>query len=168
MFILFKNISIALLSSWYMFHPVHVSVTNVDYVVDKNKIEFSTKIFKKDFKLLLYHLYEIQADFEKDTVSQKNRNLMEEYFSSHFKLTLDSDVNAELIFDNILIKDEYIWFYYKINVEEKIHRMEIINTLLFDLYFDQKNMLIYGYNQLEEGYLFNIQQTKHTIELDEF
>ena len=46
--------------------------------------------------------------------------------------------------------------------------MEIINTLLFDLYFDQKNMLIYGYNQLEEGYLFNIQQTKHTIELDEF
>ena len=168
MFLLIKNICIVLVGSWFMMHPVHVSVTNMDYNAEDVSIESSTKIFKKDFKLLIYHLYAIEVDFETDTISEKNRKLMEDYFLSHFKVKLDNSVSPELTIKNIQIKDEYVWFYCHIDVDEHFNQVEIFNGLLFDLYFDQKNMLIFGYNQSEKGYLFNIQQTNHTINLDEF
>jgi len=151
-----------------MLHPVHVSVTNMDYVVEENKINCSTKIFKNDFKLLIYHLYEIEVDFERDTISFENRKLMDEYFISHFKVKLDDSLSPDLKSKNILIKDEYVWFYYQIDVDNHFNKMEVFNGLLLDLYFDQKNMLIFGYNQSEKGYLFNIQHTSHTINLNEF
>ena len=45
-------------------HPVHVSITNMEYFNNEKLLQFSTKIFKDDFQLLFVHLNEINIDFE--------------------------------------------------------------------------------------------------------
>ena len=54
-----NSIFIFLLRLNSLMHPVHVSITNVDYLQNENKVELSIKVFKDDFQLLFVHLYQL-------------------------------------------------------------------------------------------------------------
>ena len=167
MFQLVFSINILLASALNLMHPVHVSITNIDYEADQHKIEISTKVFKNDFKLLLYHLYELNVDLDSTEILDQNKTTIHEYFLNHFRIKNGNDkCNLEL--KDITTDEEYLWFYYQIDIKNDIKQLEIVNTILLDLYFDQKNMLIFGYHNAEKGYLFNLKQTKYIINLDEF
>lgn len=160
-------IKIFLVSMLNLMHPVHVSITNADYFVDQQKIEISSKIFKNDFKLLLYHLYELDIDLDNKEILDQREDLINEYFLNHFKIE-NGNSKYDLKLKEIRTDDEYLWFYYDVEIEKELTHIEIVNTILLDLYFDQKNMLIFGYYDTEKGYLFNLKQTKHIIHLHEF
>ncbi|NOQ25151.1 MAG: hypothetical protein GQ564_07285 [Bacteroidales bacterium] len=151
-----------------MMHPVHVSITNVDYLQDENKVELSIKVFKDDFQLLFVHLYQLNIDFnniEKDFSSQEKINT---YFSNHLKVNIDDKVNKELRYKGVKKNDESIWFLYEIEVSSAPNSIEFINTILLDLYLDQKNMLIFNYNNKEEGFLFNLKSRNYIISFHDF
>ena len=153
--------------NFYLIHPVHVSITNMDYVPEKNRIDLSFKLYKNDFQLLFIHLKQLNIDFNKDEEIQKFRNEIDHYFLNHFKIS--NCVANDLSFIETKSDEESIWFYYTIQLaNNETKSIEITNTILLDLYFDQKNMLIVHYNNQEKGYLFNLKQTKQLISLDDF
>lgn len=160
------NILILFISAFNLLHPVHVTITNLDYYPSKNKITLSMKVFESDFQLLFVHLYEQKIDFDDPENMKVNQRKINEYFSSHFKII--NDPNCSLLFQKIKKEDDSIWFYYEALIEKDIKILEISNTIFLDLYFDQKNMLIFNYNQKEKGYLFNLNQTKQIIDLNDF
>lgn len=163
-----NSIFIFLVSFFNMMHPVHVSITNVDYLQDENKVELSIKVFKDDFQLLFVHLYQLNIDFnniEKDFSSQEKINT---YFSNHLKVNIDDKVNKELRYKGVKKNDESIWFLYEIEVSSAPNSIEFINTILLDLYLDQKNMLIFNYNNKEEGFLFNLKSRNYIISFHDF
>jgi len=146
-------------------HPVHVSVTNLDYKPDENKMEISIKVFKKDLQLLFVHLNQIKINFDDPESVNENQKRIDTYFSSHFKI--GSSPEFFLIFKDSKLDNEWIWFYYDVKLDKPIKEIEIENTILLDLYFDQKNMLILSMGEKEEGYIFNLKETKQKIDLDD-
>lgn len=150
-----------------IFHPVHYSITNMDYAKNENKIEVYSKIFKDDFRLVLFHLFEKDIKIDDPEILNQNLELIQNYYLSHLIIN-QGNKNFTLYHTDITTDDEYIHFNYYFELKNDSTQLEIVNTILLDLYFDQKNMLIFGSNNTEKGYLFNLRETKHKIKLHEF
>ncbi len=163
-----NSVFIFLMSIFNLMHPVHVSIINMDYLPEQNKISLSFKVFKDDFQLLFAHLYQVNIDFDNEENYSKYQKKIDEYFSSHFKITEEGGENKIINYIGIKKNQEAIWFHYEASIENELKSLKISNTILLDLYFDQKNLLILKYGKKEKGYQFNLKQTKQIIEFDDF
>jgi hypothetical protein len=139
----------------------------MEYSESKNRVEISSKIFKDDFRLVLFHLFEKDIDIDNPKLLEQDVELIQKYYLSHLIINQGNE-NCTLYRKGIKADEEYIQFHYYFELQNDSSQLEIVNTILLDLYFDQKNMLIFGSNTKEKGYLFNIRETKHKIKLDEF
>ena len=152
---------IFLFNSWM--HPIHVSITNMEYIPDQEKIDVSFKIFMDDFQLLFVHLYQKNIDFKSDDNVIDNEILIDNYFKDHFKLLVNRDtciINKR----NYKRNQDAIWFFYDVELKQDIESIEIYNSILLDLYFDQKNLLIFKAQEFEKGYQFDVKNTEFKIE----
>ncbi|HSH52962.1 MAG TPA: DUF6702 family protein [Bacteroidales bacterium] len=148
-----------------MMHPVHVSFTNVEYLQDKNEISVSFQLFTEDFELLFFHLYEKEFKLSKLESVQRFQGKIDQYFNHHFKLKHD-DLDLKLENKEIKTTEEFTWFYYRIPLKEQLpQEVTIQNTILFDLFFDQKNLLIIKNGSTEHGYQFDIRNKERLISL---
>ncbi|MDK2978750.1 MAG: hypothetical protein PWP52_1464 [Bacteroidales bacterium] len=146
-----------------MMHPVHASFTNVEYLEAQNEISVSFQLFTQDFELLLFHLYETEVNINNQEDVQKFQDKIGQYFNHHFKLKHD-DLDFKLENKGIKTTEEFIWFYYRIPLKEHLPaKVTIQNTILFDLFFDQKNLLIIKSEGNEQGYQFDIRNKEILI-----
>ncbi|MFO7827052.1 MAG: DUF6702 family protein [Bacteroidales bacterium] len=148
-----------------MMHPVHVSFTNLEYLPDEEKMNVSFKVFTKDFRLLFVHLYEENIRFgEKGNYSQF-QDKIDQYFNHHFKIKSENQ-NFELKNVGIETVDEYTWFYFDIPLNGNLSgELLVKNTVLLDLFLDQKNLLIFKSGDFEDGYQFDIRKKELLIPL---
>lgn len=163
MIFLVKSVYLAFIMLNMNMHPVHVSITNMDYNINENEIDYSIKVFKDDFQLLFFHLYEKNIDFNDSVEVNKNFELI----SAYLKKSLQLEVNGEICDQKVNrfeIKSDAIWFYCKSPIKKKIISIKILNTVLLDLYADQKNLLIFTAGDFEKGYQFNLKNKNYLIE----
>jgi len=156
----FKTISIFIISIILWFHPIHVSVTNLEYFQEKNEIELSTKVFRDDLQLLFVHLNELNIDFENEDSIKKYQDTINSYVANNFKIIINKK-ESNYYFKDFKMSDEAIWLSYKLHYNDKIKSIKIENRLLLDLYFDQKNLLIFKAGDLNDAYQFNLKNTEH-------
>ena len=160
-----KIIQSLIISAFLLMHPVHVSVTNMEYFPDKQEIEFSTKIFMDDFQLLFIHLKELNIDFENQDTVKKYKSDINQYIDSHFKLKINN-IDKAFTFNGFKNNNDAIWLYYNLKINEEIKSIKIINTILLDLYFDQKNLFIFKAGDIEKAYQFNIKNREYNIDIN--
>jgi len=146
-----------------MMHPVHVSFTNVEYLEAQNEILVSFQLFTEDVELLFFHLYETELKISNNEDVQKFQEKIDQYFNHHFKLKHD-DLDLKLENKDIKTTEEFTWFYYRIPLKEHLpEEVTVQNTILFDLFFDQKNLLIIESEGNEQGYQFDIRKKEILI-----
>ena len=148
-----------------MMHPVHVSFTNVEYQQKQNEISVSFQVFTDDFELLFYHLYEEVLDLsESDNINQYNEKI-DRYFNQHFTIKSEKR-NYHLINNDYKTTEEFTWFYYRIQLNDDIpEKIKIKDTVLFDLFLDQKNLLIFKWGTIEKGHQFDLRNKEISITL---
>jgi hypothetical protein len=148
-------------------HPVHVSVTNLEIQSENNSISLSFKVFTDDFQSIIDQLYNVKVDLNENGNYDLNKEHIDNYLEDNFTLI---DNGKELIFTNTGIKtnDEAVWFFYKTTINKDLKSIVIRNSLMLDLYPDQKNLLILKYGKIERGYQFNFKKKEITINLDEY
>lgn len=112
-------------------------------------------------------MFEKDIDIDNPEKLDQNLKLIHDYYVSHVIIS-DGDIKINLQRNSIKTDKEYINFNYYFELKNESDQLEIVNTILLDLYFDQKNMLIFGSENKEKGYLFNLRETKHKVLLDEF
>ena len=152
------------ITSGYL-HPVHVSIANLEYNKNQNKIDLSLKIFEDDFRLLFFHLNEIDVDLRVESNYAIHEELIIAYFNSNFKLLANEKDKLKLRINNWKTNEDALWFYFEIPVSQEIRSLKVTNTLLLDLYFDQKNLLILKTEEKEAGYQFDYKNIEKEIKL---
>jgi len=163
-------INIILFLSCFSFgnnHPVHVSIANIDYSKEIGQINVSIKIFEDDFRLLFFHLNQVEVDLKAESNYDKHKDLIISYFNNHFKLEVNNKDDLELVITKWKINEEAIWFYFEIQVKNEIKLIKVSNSLLLDLYFDQKNLVILKTPDKELGLQFDYKNTEKIILLNE-
>lgn len=139
-------------------HPMHLSVTHVDFNPKTGSLEITHKIFIDDFEsaLRLYHTDNFKLGTEKETSDA------DEFIKAYMAKQFWVKVNGKSIDGEYLGREmdlEAIWIYQEVKNVGAASAIEVKNEILLDLYDDQKNILHIKYQDQKQSFLYSIDQT---------
>ena len=150
-------------------HPVHVALTTVEYNTDKECIDIGFKFFFDDFEEVIRRKYNVELKLGTIDQNKDYNKYVKKYISEHFQLTINNN-----IIDNENIKAirkdmnfEAVWFYYQVPFKSKITSVKIRNSIMTDLYLDQKNILFFKNGDEEKATILNFKKTVANFTLNE-
>ena len=152
------------ISVWFLMHPVHVTLTSIDFVPDTGTYNVFVRMYFDDFltdsKLNGNTVDSI--DFYSGTSA--SRDATEMYLSKKLIIKVnEKPVSAKLL--EMKVADNEI----SMNLEFKVGRRPVAiivkNLILTDLYADQSNMVIVKVNDFEEGVKLTSDFTEQTFKI---
>jgi len=138
------------LSVWFLFHPVHVTLTSIYFVPEISSFNVFVRIYFDDFLLdCKLHGGDIQnKDFS--VSNSASMEVMERYLGEMVSITANEKPLSGKLKDMTLTDNEI-----SMNLEyilvKKPKTITVRNLLLTGLYSDQANMVIVRINDFEEG-----------------
>ena len=145
---------------WSHAHPLHLSITNIIY--ENGKAQISMKTFRDDWEIAYFHFHSKPIDFS-DPV---NRELpwLGDYLNARFVISLDEEgPGLDIKVDTIHIEEDALIIEMHFILPSKPNSLYIYNALLTDIYPDQTNLVIFGFNKRETGIKFDVK--KHNAEV---
>jgi hypothetical protein len=147
-------------------HPLHVSIVNMDVNVDSGSIKYSVRLFYDDFQKLINSKYNTLLDFNKGKrISLKEQEYILDYLNSSFTISDKEQSKIKPVFMGWKIENISIWFYFGMKFNSNTNELFVLNTLMNEIFSDQKNLMILNNNNSEHGFEFNQRNTKYQIAL---
>lgn len=148
------------------YHPVHVSVTSMEYESENKSFLVSFKVFTDDFETIVKRNYNVEMNLGKKNENYDAKEYFNRYFQKSFSCMIDGIKLQDQVFIRKKMNDVAVWFYYRYPVDSEIKDVEINNRILLDMFSDQSNLLIFKYNDFEEGFIFDKDKTTVRFQLD--
>ena len=149
-----------------VFHPVHISVTNMEYNKGEKIFLVSFKVFTDDFETIVERKYGVNLNLGKEDELEN----ADEYFSRYFRESFSFIVNGEELKEPVYLEkkmnDISVWLYYKYSISGNVKDVGIKNIIMLDIFMDQSNLLIFKYNDFEEGFVFDRKKNTIWFQLD--
>ena len=121
-------------------HPLHVSTTEINFNAKEKSLEVSCRIFTDDFENILAKKFNTKTDLSKASMHKDMDELIKKYLDTHLKYTVDGKtVKANYI--GFEIDHEATNVYLEIEGFNSFKNLSISNTILYDLFDDQMNIL---------------------------
>ena len=149
-------------------HPLHMSFTNFEYNEEGRKWELTFKLFKDDFSDEVKRLYGLDLSLESEQELEGQ--------DVYFRRFIDDQFSVAINGENIETKDweyqgsklnfEAIWLEFSFNYTGKPKKVQIENRLMFGLFEDQKNLLIFTYKGQQKAYQFRHNKPEAIIEIE--
>ena len=121
-------------------HKFYVSVTQIEYVEDKQSVQIITRIFIDDMERLLRERYDesitLAIDDEKTTANFH----VEKYLKEKLKILINGK-SQQLSYLGKEYEDDIMYAYLEIEGVERIDTIEISNQVLFELFEEQQNIV---------------------------
>jgi len=144
------------------YHPIHVSVVNLDLSSEK-PIVFSVKLFKDDFAKIINRINQTHIEFTNDTKLEN----VEPYVLSYIEKNLVINNLQNYRLTRMEVSDLAVWFYFEIqHKNSNFVNFKIKNTLMCDLYHDQTNLFIMNYKGEDKAQRFDNSTTNYTFNLE--
>lgn len=133
-------------------HKFYVSVTQVDYVQNKGRVEITSRIFIDDFNVVL------EKKFNKKIYLASNREISgaKDLVKTYLKEKIKVRINNKLIETESLgteIDNDVLICYLKVSFSEKITTFEIENSVLTEMFSEQQNLLHTNINNDKRSFL---------------
>lgn len=131
--------ALLLLIPMMSFHPhkFYVSNTIIEYSAQNQSYGITIKLFTDDLETALggetLHLGE-------DNEAVNVASLIENYINSHFKLKFN-DQNQMLVYIGKEVENDLTICYFEMLQSTDFHTLQIDNTMLLELFPDQKNII---------------------------
>lgn len=126
------------LSSW--FHPLHVSVTEIEMNEADKRLEIMMRVFMDDLEVTLRKEFRYP---ELDILNPKEATLdemMGAYLNTHFKISLDGRIQTVKYLGHEPEGDAFI-FYLEVSNVKKWQAIQIQNSIIMEVYNDQSNLV---------------------------
>lgn len=121
-------------------HPFYLSVTEINYNERNHHYELSFRLFIDDFELCLSNSSGSSVYLFETKDSVRNDQFITDYINDHFKLVANSK-NIELYFVGYEKEDQAVWCYFESDAELKPESIHIQNTLLYEKFESQTNII---------------------------
>lgn len=151
-------------SIWFLFHPVHVTLTSIDYVPENDSFKVFIRMYFDDF-MRDYKLdgTDIQnMDFSTDNSS--SRNIMEKYLADKVIIKVNEKQLSGKLQDMNLADNEISMNLEYITVK-KPKTVSVKSLIMTKLYADMSNMIIVKINAFEEGVRLTSDMTEQTFQI---
>jgi hypothetical protein len=151
-------------SIWLLFHPVHVTLTSIDYVPEMDSFKVFVRMNFDDFLLdCKLNGGDIQnKNFSGDDSS--SRTVMEKYLGEKIIIEVNEKQLSEKLQDINLVDNE-ISMNLVYSTGKKPKTFTVKNLIMTGLYSDQSNMIIVRINDFEEGVKLTADKTEQTFKI---
>lgn len=141
-------------------HPLHLSITNITY--ENGKLKISMKTFRDDWEVGYFHYHSQAIDFKDPAM--RDLPWFTDYLSRSFRISTDeSEPDLKMEIDTIQLEENTMFIEMHSDLPSQPNSLYIYNALLTDIYPDQTNLVIFGFNEKETGMKFDIK--KHSAEV---
>lgn len=157
-------IKLILFSVWTLFHPVHVTLTSIDFVKEKRALEVFVKLYYDDF--LLECTNEGRKVKTGGYTGNENdlRVLMEEYLGDKIIIKInDREVHGKL--KDLSVQDNEVRVNLEYNDVKQPTSIAIKNLILTEIYSDQANMVIIRIGDFEQGLKLTSELREQTFKI---
>ena len=121
-------------------HKFYVSMTNVEYVPEKQTIQIISKIFIEDLEQVLQERYSSLVVLNPKKETEADINYLKKYVSQKLKISINNKA-VELIYIGKEYDIDMVNMYFEIKNISELISIEIKNKILFDMFPEQQNII---------------------------
>ena len=121
-------------------HPFHVSVIEINHNATDKTLEISCKLFTDDFEKVLAQNFKSKVDLNNPPVKAAMDSLVKKYLFSHITLK-GNGKPVSLSYVGFEVEKEATYGYIEVDNIPSVNRVDIVNTLLYDLFDDEVNIM---------------------------
>lgn len=135
-------------------HKFYVSVTQVDYVKEKQSVQIISRIFIDDLEKVLKKRYNDQLILDSDRETPEMQGYIERYLKEKIHIKINGQ---PVVFDFIgkAYEDDIVFCYLEIDNVTHIKSFEIQNQVLFDMFEDQQNVIKTNINSQNKSFMLS-------------
>lgn len=132
---------IPLLGLLFHLHPIHVSVTEIDFDPKDQALEIMMRVFVEDLEVTLRNsLNQPELDILQPGGGQTTDQLASAYLRDHFKIWLDKKPQTTKYLGHERESDALI-FYIEVSNVTAVHTISVLNDVIMSTYSDQSNLV---------------------------
>lgn len=143
-------------------HKFYVSVTEVEYVKEKQSVQIISRIFIDDLENTLRKRYDKRLMFSPKNETEEVNVYLQRYLKDKINITINgTPVNFKFIgkeYDN-----DILFCYLEVTGIKNIKTFDITNSLLFDSFEDQQNIVKLNINNEKKSYILMQQNDKAVL-----
>ncbi|PWJ42847.1 DUF6702 family protein [Sediminitomix flava] len=145
-------------------HPLHLSLTEMQYDQDSKALQITHKIFIDDLEDAIEKKYNLRLRLHTEKEHAESEKYVRLYIEENFTGQIN---NKEINFQWIGMETdmESLWAYREVSKVKKINTVIIQNTILSELFDDQKNMVHIFYKEIKRTLLFDREEKTQEIEM---
>ncbi len=122
------------------YHPIFVSVTEIEHNAKDKTLEISCKVFTDDFEKTLRQTYKTYVDLLKPKDKIAMNKLVADYVQKHLLIKVDGKA-ATLQFLGYEQDEEGIVSYYQVNNIATVKKLDITDNILFEYKKEQLSII---------------------------
>jgi hypothetical protein len=132
---------IHLLSAGLLLHPIHVTVTEIEFDQKDKALEIMMRVFIDDFETSLRQdLKQPELDILDPKNGLTTDQMASAYIQKHFRVTLDNKLQKTNYLGHEKESDAFI-FYIEVQNVKKWKTISVFNDILTELHDDQSNLV---------------------------
>ena len=160
---IFLVIVILPLMAFSGFHKYYISVTEVDYIKDKQSVQITSRIFIDDLEKALESKYNKKVYLTSSKELPEAETLIKNYLKENIKISINrKPQNIEFLAREV--EGDVLIFYTKIAISKKINTFEIFNSLLTAIYKEQQNIVHTNINGNKKSILLTNTELQEKID----
>lgn len=140
------------LMSFTAMHKYYVSVTQIEYVKDKQSVQIISRLFIDDLESLIRKRYD-----ESITLATENESKQVDYYvAKYLKEKIQIKINNQETKINFIGKEyeaDIVYCYLEIEKVASIKSFEIKNQVFYDLFDEQQNIVRININEKNKSFL---------------
>jgi hypothetical protein len=149
--------------SSFAVHKFYVSVTQIDYVTSKKRVEITSRIFIDDLEKALTKKYNKKVNLTSTKELPEAEELIKSYLKEKIKISINKKPqNIEFLAREV--EGDVLILYTKIAISKKINTFEIYNSLLTEVYTDQQNIVHTNINSNKKSILLTNTELRSKID----
>ncbi len=140
-------------------HKYYVSITQIDYIKEKQSVQITTRLFVDDLERLIRMRYDETITLASREEPKIVDTYIEKYISEKMVIKINGKV-PKMVFIGKEYENDIVYCYFEIEKVASISSFEISNQVFFDVFPEQKNIVRTDINNENNSFILIKQNDK--------
>ncbi|MBT8260555.1 MAG: peptidase E [Flavobacteriaceae bacterium] len=151
-----------LLLSTTAIHKYYLSITQMDYIEEKESLQITSRIFIEDLEHVLNDVYGLNLTLDLIDESKKADFYIERYLLDRLIISVDNS-QVELKYLGKVYENDQLICYIEVENLEKLNTIQVSNKILFNEFEDQKNVIRITKNNKTKSFIQTRENNKDSV-----